>query len=45
MNRVRVAGLILLIGAPRRIKRPVTPESAMSWLLSIFILDVLNRVY
>ena len=45
MNRGRVAGLIFLSWAPGRIKFPVAPASAMAWLTSIFILDVLNRVY
>ena len=30
--------------APGRIKRPVAPASAMDWLTSMFIFDVLNRV-
>ena len=45
MNRGRVAGLIFLSWAPRRIKFPVAPASSMAWLTSIFMLDVLNRVY
>ena len=44
MTSVRVAGLIFLSGAPGRIKCPVSPSSAMAWLLSIIILDLLNRV-
>ena len=45
MTRGQVAGLIFLSGASGRIKCPVDPASAMAWLTSIFILDVLNRVY
>ena len=44
MTRGRVDGLILLSGYPGRIKSPVAPASAISWLRSIFILDVLNKV-
>ena len=45
MTRGRVAGLILLGGDPGRIKFPVSPAPTMAWLLSISILDVLNRVF
>ena len=44
MTGVRVSGLILLSGDPGIIKCPVAPASPMAWFLSIFILDVLNRV-
>ena len=44
ITRGPVAGLIFLSGYPGRIKLPVAPAYAMAWLLSIFILDVLNRV-
>ena len=44
MTRGRVDGLILLSGYPGRIKSPVDPASAIAWLRSIFILDVLNKV-
>ena len=44
MNMGRVARLIFLIGDPEKIKCPVAPVSAMSRLLSIFILAVLNMV-
>ena len=44
MTSIRVAGLIFLSGILRRIKCPVAPAYAMAWLLSTFILDVLNRV-
>ena len=44
MTRGRVSCLIFLSDVPGRIKFPVAPESAMDWLLQIFILDMLNRV-
>ena len=44
MTRRQVSGLISLSGVPGRIKFPVSTSSTMTWLLSIFILGVLNRV-
>ena len=44
MTRGQVTGLILLSGAPGRIKCPVAPASATDWSTSIFIFYVLNRV-
>ena len=44
ITRGLVSGLILLSGDPGIIKFPVAPASTMAWFLSIFILDVLNRV-
>ena len=44
MTMERVSGLIFLSGYPGRIKCPFSPASAIDWLVSIFILDVLNSV-
>ena len=44
MTRGRIDGLIFLSGYPGRIKCPFSPASAIDWLVSIFILDVLNSV-
>ena len=44
MARIRVSGLIFLSGAPGRIKYSVAHVYSMAWLISIFILDVLNMV-
>ena len=44
MARSRVSGLIFLSGAPGRIKYSVAHVYSMAWLISIFILGVLNMV-
>ena len=45
MNRGPVSVLIFLSGYPGRMKCPVGTASVMARLTSIFILDVLNRVF